>query len=109
MSDYLPIDAMFQAGIENRIKAARNAIKVEDTVRALQACVDGSEKLSKEQIAAARILLAKVLPDLRAIEHTDSEPKQRTREQLIERLAKLHGGTTGADERIPAPGTAAPH
>ena len=63
MSDYRPIAEAFKDSFENRIKATRDAIKVEDTVRALQACVDGSEKLSKEQIAAARILLAKVLPD----------------------------------------------
>ena len=109
MSDYRPIAEAFKDSFENRIKATRDAIKVEDTVRALQACVEGTKELTKEQIAAARILLAKVMPDLRAIEHTDAPEKQRTREQLIERLAKLHGGTTGADERIPAPRTAAPH
>lgn len=55
--------------IKDRIEKVRKAIKIEETVEALQACVAGTQELSKEQIAAAKILLSKVLPDLKAVEH----------------------------------------
>ncbi len=101
----MKLDPSFMAEIKDRIARVRDAIKVEDTVAALQACVDGTKDLSKEQIAAARILLAKVIPDLKAVEHTDNTPRELTREQLIERLATLHAGTAQQHERSATQGT----
>lgn len=60
----------FMAEIADRVKKARETIDVEKTVEALQACVAGTKILDKEQIAAAKILLGKVMPDLKAVELT---------------------------------------
>lgn len=66
----MKLDPSFMAEITDRIKKAREMIEVEKTVEALQACVAGTKMLNKEQIAAAKILLGKVMPDLRAVELT---------------------------------------
>lgn len=51
------------------IDGMRERIKAKDIIDKLQACVDGTRELSKEQIASAKILLGKVIPDLKAVEH----------------------------------------
>lgn len=104
----MKLDPSFMAEIKDRIAKVRHAIKIEETVEALQQCVAGTKILDKEQIAAARILLAKVIPDLKAVEHTDNTPRELTREQLIERLATLHAGTTQSNERPATQGTGEP-
>lgn len=50
---------------------------------------------AKVFIQAARIGLAKVCPDLRAIEHSgEISAPELTRQQLIDRLAHIHARTT---------------
>lgn len=106
----LPLDHAFVSAMQEKvalarkthdeeIQLARESIKVVDTVKKLQACVEGTEELSKEQLTAARILLAKVMPDLRAVEHTAAPKRPQTREELLERLATLQSGTTAGDVR----------
>ena len=100
----MKLDPSFFEVMKDRIAKVRETIRIEETVEALQQCVAGTKILDKEQIAAARILLAKVIPDLKAVEHTDNTPRELTREQLIERLAQLHSGTAQSHERQPAQG-----
>ena len=63
------------------------------------ACVEGKITMNAQQIAAARILLNKVLPDLKAIELTEEIAAERevdpqTLEEVVasvaERLAAAH-------------------
>ena len=71
-----PLDFEWTEVIAQRIKEAREIIKVKETVEVLQAFALGEEidgqkvRLSKEQIKAAEILLKKILPDLKALEVT---------------------------------------
>ena len=86
------------------IKNLRERIKVGRTLDKLQACVDGTEKMRPEQIKAADILLKKVMPDLKAVEHTGDARPALTREQLIERLTKLHSRAATATDDAGATG-----
>jgi len=90
------------------IEAMRERIKCASIIDKLQACIDGTAELSKEQVASARILLAKRIPDLKAIEHTgDIGKRELTREEMIERITQLHTGSAKPIERSTAPGTGA--
>lgn len=70
------LDPEWSVIIKQRVKEARELIKVKETVQALQAFalgedIDGTKvRLNKEQIRAAEILLKKILPDLKAVEVT---------------------------------------
>ncbi len=55
--------------MRRRIEEVRKGIKIKETIDALQACVEGTRELTKEQIRAAEILLKKSMPDLKEIEH----------------------------------------
>jgi len=89
------------------LESMRDRIEVANIVDKLQACVKGEHAMGKERIAAARILLAKVMPDLKAVEHTDDRKRELTREELIERLTALHARPAANFERQPAQGDAA--
>lgn len=95
-----PLDHAFLESMRSRIEIARILDK-------LQACVNGAQMMDKEQIAAARILLGKVMPDLKAVEHAEAPKREMTREELIERLTALHARPAANFERQPAQGDAA--
>ena len=73
----------------------RDRIEVIETLKALQECVDGKRKLTKEQVKAAEILLRKAMPDLKAIEVTgkDGGPIAMTVSRI--ELVDLDDGSPG--------------
>lgn len=95
-----PLDHAFLESMRDRIEIARILDK-------LQECVMGVKIMDKEQVAAARILLGKVMPDLKAVEHAEAPKRDMTREELIERLTALHARPATNFERQPAQGDAA--
>ncbi len=66
------LNKAWEDDMRRRIEEVRKTVKVEDIVKELHACVDGSKILSKEQLRAAEILLKKAMPDMKEIEHTGS-------------------------------------
>jgi hypothetical protein len=63
------LDQAFVDEMRRRIVEYRATIKVKETLDKLQACVDGTEFMSREQIRAAEILLKKAMPDMKEVEH----------------------------------------
>lgn len=93
-----PLDHDFIEGMRARIEVAR-------TIDRLQAHVEDKDAnpLSQTQLKAAEILLRKVMPDLKAVEHSGEVKRPESREALIERLTAIHAATAPK----PAAGTAA--
>ena len=93
-----PIDHDFLEGMRQRIEVA-------GIVDKLQKHVDDKDAnpLTQTQLKAAEILLRKVIPDLKAIEHSGEVKRSESREALIERLTAIHAATAPK----PAAGTAA--
>jgi len=93
-----PLDHDFLEGMRQRIDVGR-------TIDKLQAHVEDKDAnpLTQTQLKAAEILLRKVIPDLKAVEHSGEIKRPESREALIERLTAIHAGTAPK----PAPGTAA--
>ena len=83
-----PLDHDFIEGMRARIEVARNIDK-------LQAHIDDKDAnpLSQTQLKAAEILLRKVIPDLKSVEHSGEVKRPESREALIERLTAIHAGT----------------
>ena len=75
---------------------ARERIKAGKIIGRLIKHVEGTIELSQTQIQAARILLAKALPDLTAVEHSgeigSKTEKEMTRDELLRIAAS---GSTG--------------
>jgi hypothetical protein len=92
-------------------EAMRERIDVLGTVDKLQAHIQDPEKtpLLNTQLKAAEILLRKAIPDLKAVEHTQAPTAPHTREELLERLAKLRAGTPADPERPGPAGSSATH
>ena len=59
----------------------------------LQKCVMGEIEMSSTQIQAARILLNKVLPDLKAVEISDINPVDDIRNLSIDQALSLIDGS----------------
>jgi len=55
---------------EHHLQATREKIQAANLIHRLQECVFGKVELSSQQVAAAKALLAKVLPDLQATQLT---------------------------------------
>lgn len=89
------------------LESMRDRIEIANILDKLQGCVNGVSMMDKEQIAAAKILLGKVMPDLKAVEHAEAPKREMTREELIERLTALHARPTANFERQPAQGDVA--
>ena len=74
----------------------RERIKVGEIMARLNRHVIGECEMTTTQIAAAKLLLSKVAPDLRAIEHTGVIDHRATAEltnvELAERIAELSPG-----------------
>lgn len=49
---------------ERHLEATRDKIQAAQIINRLYACISGKVELSAQQVAAAKVLLAKVLPDL---------------------------------------------
>lgn len=97
MSDaktFKALDADFREGLRTRIKAA-------DLIDRLQNHVMNATAypMSQTQLKAALGLLGHVLPQLKAVEHTQAPKKSETREELIERIAQLHAGAVAVAQR----------
>lgn len=73
MRTSLPLDHGFTVALKQRVEAAREAIKVVEIIEALQQCALGHTIMDKDRIAAAKIVLAKAMPDLKAIEVTGAD------------------------------------
>ena len=54
---------------EHHLQATREKIQAANLIHRLQECVFGKVELSSQQVAAAKTLLAKVLPDLQATQN----------------------------------------
>lgn len=93
-----PLDHDFLEGMRQRIDVAK-------TIDKLQAHIEDPKEspLSGTQLKAAEILLRKVIPDLKSIEHSGEVKRPESRDALIERLTAIHAGTAPK----PAAGTAA--
>lgn len=91
------------------LESMRERIEVSHIVDKLQGHVKDPEHtpLLNTQLKAAEILLRKVMPDQKAVEHTDERKRDLTREELIERLTALHARPAANFERQPAQGDAA--
>jgi UDP-N-acetyl-D-mannosaminuronic acid transferase (WecB/TagA/CpsF family) len=96
------IDHDFREGLRSRIKAA-------DLVDRLQNHVMNAAAypMTQTQLKAALGLLGHVLPQLKAVEHTNAPTRTETREELIERIAKLHAGAVAVAQRGTANGAVA--
>lgn len=88
------IDEDFREGIRQRIKIADIIDRL--TNHALNPV---AYPMTASQVKVALSLVGYVLPQLKAVEHTKTSDKPMTREQLIERLAQLHAGTTSQPQR----------
>jgi hypothetical protein len=95
------IDADFREGLRTRIRAA-------DLVDRLQNHVMNAAAypMTQTQLKAALGLLGHVLPQLKAVEHTTVPTRTESREELIERIAKLHAGAVATSQRGGTAGTA---
>lgn len=94
------IDEDFREGIRQRIKIADIIDRL--TNHALN---PAAFPMTTSQVKVALSLVGYVLPQLKAVEHTKKHEQPLTREQLIERLAQLHAGTTGQSQRRSVDGT----
>ncbi len=104
MSDakaFKAIDHDFREGLRTRIKAA-------DIIDRLQNHVMNAAgyPMSQTQLKAALGLLGHVLPQLKAVEHTTVPTRTESREDLIERIAKLHAGAVASSQRGTVDGAA---
>lgn len=77
------IDQDFLDAMTAKVQEARRTIKLTDIVRRLQQCALGFERMSKEEIKAAEILLKKGMPDLRELEVKGEIEHKVTLEQLV--------------------------
>lgn len=77
------IDQAFLDAMQARVQEARKAIRLADILRRLQNCALGVERMSKEEIKAAEILLKKGMPDLREIEVKGEVEHKHSLEQLV--------------------------
>lgn len=75
MRTSLPLDHGFTVALKQRVEAAREAIKVVEIIEALQQCALGHTIMDKDRIAAAKIVLAKAMPDLKVVEVTGKDGK----------------------------------
>lgn len=97
-----PLDHAFLESMRDRIEVARIIDKLQDHVKD-----PDTYPMSGTQLKASQLLLAKCMPDLKAVEHTDAPARELTREELIERLTQLHGGSTAAHDSAAAQGNGA--
>lgn len=81
----------------------RERIRVTKLVQALEQHALGRRNMSATAIRAAEVVLRKALPDLTAVEHSGFIETPPTREEILARLAQLHGR---AVERVDGRGTA---
>jgi hypothetical protein len=65
-------------------ETARATIRVSKTLQKLGEHLEGKIKLDSSQVQSARILLAKVLPDMTSIEQLHETPVPKTREEIVE-------------------------
>jgi len=70
----------------NQTQKTRDKIKASQLINRLVKHVDGEVELSATQVNAARILLNKVIPDLKAVEHSgiDGEPIAHSHNHTLE-------------------------
>lgn len=104
MSDaktFKALDADFREGLRVRIRAADIIDKLQNHVMNAAAY-----PMSQTQLKAALGLLGHVLPQLKAVEHTQAPKRIETREELIERIAQLHAGAVATSQRGAVAGTA---
>lgn len=81
----------------------RRKVQVGMIINRLHKCVQGTIKMTATQVNAARILLAKAVPDLRSVEVTgtieyDGNPDSITNQQLATIIA-----TAGSSDVVTAP------
>jgi len=55
-------------------------------LKRMQAAALGEIEVTQQEIAAARLVLGKVLPDLKAVEQTIKDERKKTREQIDAQL-----------------------
>jgi hypothetical protein len=102
------IDKAYEDTIRKRIERAREAIKIEETVQAVQDtvlslrqkivdnrfCTKEEAATAKALFDGAKLLLAKALPDLRAIEHSGEVQHKHSLEELVQKSMQVQGGVT---------------
>ncbi len=74
---------------------AAERIRVTKLVQALEQHALGRREMSATRIKAAEVVLRKALPDLTAVEHSGFIETPPTREELLARIAALHGRAVG--------------
>ena len=81
-------------GRKRTLRAAeefRDRIDSTSIMKTLQSHVDGKKKLSNTQISAAKILLAKTMPDLKAIEQTGHIDIKQVVTQVKQVIVRVEG------------------
>lgn len=94
---FKPLDHAFREGMRTRIKAAEIIDKLNNFVLNPVAY-----PMTPTQTKTALGLLSYVLPQLKAVEHTEVPTHTPTREELLERLSQFQPGSSGQFERQPA-------
>lgn len=69
----------------------REKIRITQIVNRLQGHVEGKVDMSSTQIAAAKILLGKTMPDLSAADITNHEADERSYEDIRAEMVKEYG------------------
>jgi hypothetical protein len=95
-------------------EAIRRKLRAAQYIRRLKEIAEKAEQAEASTIPALRLqadiysrLLAKCLPDLKAIEHTGSITREPTRDELIERLTQLHARAIAGTQQRRADGAGA--
>ena len=70
-------------------ETARATIKVSKTLQKLGEHLEGKIKLDSTQVQAARILLAKVLPDMTSIEQLHEPPVIMSKDEMVEKVSDV--------------------
>jgi hypothetical protein len=86
----------------------RERIRVTKLVQVLELHALGKIEMSATRIRAAEVVLRKALPDLTAVEHSGFIETPPTRDQILERLAHIHGRAVERLEHGGANGSAQP-
>lgn len=95
------LDADFREGLRARVKAAELIDRLQNHVMNPVAY-----PMSQTQAKVALGLLGYVLPQLKAVEHTNVPKKSESREELLERIANIFTGAAASAQRGTAAGTA---
>lgn len=104
-------DKPFKALDHDTREGIRSRIKAYELVERLQNHVFNpvAYPMGKTQLQAATALLGYVLPQLKAVEHTQAPRKPMSREELLAQLAALQLGAARVPERRAANGAAGDH